>query len=41
MKDRANEPVFFCRATLFDSVMDFLDRYDRSAAQQQSSNSAG
>lgn len=30
-------PGFFYRGTLFDSVMDFLDRRDRMAAQQQSS----
>jgi hypothetical protein len=41
MKDRADEPAFFYRATLFDRVMDFLDRYDRLAAQQQPSNSQG
>jgi len=38
--DMANEPVFFYRATLFDSVMDFLDRYDQMAAIQQSSKNA-
>jgi len=41
MKDRANEPAIFYPATLFDRVMDVLDRYDRLAARQQSSNSAG
>lgn len=30
------EPVFCYRATLFDSVMEFLDRRDRMAAQLQS-----
>jgi len=38
--EMANEPVFFYRATFFDSVMDFLDRYDQMAAIQQSSNNA-
>ncbi|MGB8478333.1 MAG: hypothetical protein WCE63_05780 [Acidobacteriaceae bacterium] len=36
----ANESVFFYRATLFDSVMDFLDRYDQMAAIRQSSKNA-
>jgi hypothetical protein len=36
----ANEPVFLYRATLFDSVMDFLDRYDHIAAIRQSSKNA-
>lgn len=34
------EPVFCYRATLFDSVMEFLDRYDRVAARKQSFKSA-
>jgi hypothetical protein len=34
-----NTQIFFCRATLFDSVMDFLDRYDRTAIRQQSTRS--
>jgi hypothetical protein len=34
--DLENEPVFCYRATLFDSVMEFLDRHDRMAAQLQS-----
>jgi hypothetical protein len=38
--DMASEPAFCYRATLFDSVMDFLDRQDRMAAQLQSSKSA-
>jgi hypothetical protein len=33
-------PVSCYRPTLFDSVMDFLDRHDRMAASQQSSMSA-
>jgi len=37
----AKEPVFRYRVTLFDSVMDFLDRYDRISAQQQPGQSAG
>jgi len=41
MKDRANEPAIFYPATLFDRVMDVLDRYDRLAARQQPSNSRG
>lgn len=36
----ANQPVFFYRETLFDSVMDFLDRYDQMAAIRQSSKNA-
>src|SRR5579863_4596498 len=39
-ESRVNEPVFFRRATLFDSVMDFLDRRDRMTSRQQSLNSA-
>lgn len=39
--DIVKEPVFFYRATLFDSVMDFLDRYDQLSSRQQSSKSAG
>ncbi|MGO8720704.1 MAG: hypothetical protein ACLQMO_16040 [Acidobacteriaceae bacterium] len=35
-EDKAKTPVFFHRATLFDSVMDFLDRYDQTAVRQQS-----
>lgn len=35
-ESRANEPVFFRRATLFDSVMDFLDRRDRMTSRQES-----
>jgi hypothetical protein len=35
-KDTAMEPRFMYRNTLFDSVMDFLDRYDRMAGRQQS-----
>jgi hypothetical protein len=33
--------AFFYRATLFDSVMDYLDRYDRAAIRQQSTGSEG
>ena len=40
-KDMVKEPGFFYRATLFDSVMDFLDRYDQMSARQQSGKSAG
>jgi hypothetical protein len=40
MSDIASEPNFFYRATLFDSVMDFLDRYDQMAATKKSSQSA-
>ena len=39
-KDAASEPVFCYRTTLFDSVMDFLDRYDRMNARQRSATSA-
>jgi hypothetical protein len=39
-KDTAEEPRFMYRTTLFDSVMDFLDRYDRMAARQQSAKYA-
>lgn len=39
-ESRANEPVFFRHATLFDSVMDFLDRRDRMITRQQSIKSA-
>lgn len=35
-ENAGNTQIFFCRATLFDSVMDFLDRYDRTTMQQQS-----
>lgn len=35
-ENAVDAPVFFYRATLFDSVMDFLDRYDRTAIRQQS-----
>ncbi|HZC44424.1 MAG TPA: hypothetical protein VE195_09630 [Acidobacteriaceae bacterium] len=35
--DVAGETGFICPATLFDSVMDFLDRYDWMVAQQRSS----
>jgi hypothetical protein len=35
-KGTAEEPRFMYRTTLFDSVMDFLDRYDRMVAGQQS-----
>lgn len=38
--DMAGEPAFCHRATLFDCVMDYLDRQDRMAAQLQSSESA-
>lgn len=34
--DLENRPVFCYRATFFDSVMEFLDRHDRMAAQLQS-----
>jgi hypothetical protein len=37
--DMASEPAFCYRATFFDSVMDFLDRQDRMAAQLQPSKS--
>jgi hypothetical protein len=33
--------AFFYRATLFDSVMDYLDRYDRAVIRQQSTGSEG
>lgn len=39
-ESRANEPVFFRRATLFDSVMDFLDRRDPMTTRQQSLKTA-
>jgi hypothetical protein len=35
-KDTAMEPRFTYRTTLFDSVMDFMDRYDRMAGRQRS-----
>jgi hypothetical protein len=35
-ENTVDAPVFFYRATLFDSVMDFLDRYDHTAIRQQS-----
>lgn len=38
--EMASEPAFCYRATLFDCVMDYLDRQDRRAAQLQSSKSA-
>ncbi len=37
----SNAAVFLHRATLFDNVMDFLDRCDQMAAIQQSSKNAG
>lgn len=40
-ENAGNRPIFFCRATLFDSVMDFLDRYDYTAIRQQSTRSKG
>lgn len=37
----AGPPAFVYRATLFDSVTDFLDRYDRMATRRQSRRSEG
>lgn len=36
----ANKSVFCYRTTLFDSVMDFLDRHDRTTARLRPSKSA-
>jgi hypothetical protein len=37
--DVASQPAFCCRATLFDRVMEFLDRHDQMAARLPSSSS--
>ncbi len=39
-ENAGNTPIFFYRATLFDSVMDFLDQYDH-CIRQQSTRSEG
>ena len=38
--DLAKESAFCYRTTLFDSVMDYLDRYDRMAAIERSRRNA-
>jgi hypothetical protein len=43
-ENAGNTSLFFCRPTLFDSVMDFLDRLDRpdgTVIRQQSTRSEG
>jgi hypothetical protein len=40
-ENTVDAPAFFYRATLFDSVMDYLDRYDRAAIRQQSTGREG